>query len=954
MASRRSLPSPVLGASLALALLAACGPSVQTAPTPPVTPPVPERPVVQRPTVRPDATFQLPPATALQRRLMPLHPTGVPAFRQAHPTWDGRGVLIAILDSGIDPYVDGLQTTSTGGPKLVDLRDFSGEGRVALTKVTPDGDAVTVGGKVLNGFGRLRGQNGNGPWYAGTLREIPLGEAPASDVNWNNSVGDTLAVLVTRANDGWILLADFDGDGTLANEKPVHDYLVAQERFGWAPAGRAPMLGFVANFGDRGGEPVLDLYFDNSGHGTHVAGIASGHRIYGVDGFDGVAPGAEVLGLKISNDAQGGITTTGSMLLALDYAIRRAAERKQPLVVNMSFGVGNELEGGAVVDRLIDSVLAAHPDILFAISAGNDGPGGSTLGFPGSADRILSVGATFPRVFISRDPDAATDPIAYFSSRGGEVARPDLLTPGVAFSTKPNWARGSEVDGGTSMASPHAAGLAALLVSGLTQSNKPVVAARVKQALVTTAQPVDGLTALDQGTGVPDVGRAWRWLETDRRWAPVTARASGEVARGSNAAFRPTGLRSAGDTTQAFTLTRTDGATAPVELTLRSDAAWLVAPAKVTLRGPATTVTLRYRASALTQPGRYVGTVTVWGSDSTAGPVARLVNGVVVPVPAALPFEAPVAAIGAGLERRWSFGTEPHRPFEARAATGAARDLITAFLHEPGGQPFRAGHEHEGANGEDAAVFRVDARDVVGGVYEVVVAAPPASASTGGIRITQSPVSMIGSISGTDPLLALRNLTAAPVSLAASAATVGAVRLETLSGAGADTGRLSFELPEWVRRVEVDVQMAADEWVKFTDFGVTLEDASGVQLGQGPLNYAFGRLDADLPVKFTGTTAALRLYPAWTKPGSAERWTTTIQIRLYADPTTESPLAAKGSATVTIPAGTPESVGFATGAAPWPLPQGFLPLIRYAAKVGDEDPWTAEAPLAAAPTPLMR
>jgi len=150
------------------------------------------------------------------------------------------------------------------------------------------------------------------------------------------------------------------------------------------------------------------------------------------------------------------------------------------------------------------------------------------------------------------------------------------------------------------------------------------------------------------------------------------------------------------------------------------------------------------------------------------------------------------------------------------------------------------------------------------------------------------------------------------------------------------------------------VRMANSEWGKFTDFGVTLEDASGVQLGQGPLNYAFGRLEADLPVKFTGTTAGLRLYPAWARPGSTERWATSIQIRLYADPATELALAAKGSAAVTIPAGTPEAVGFTNAAAPWTLPQGFIPLIRYAATVAEGEPWTVEAPLAAAPTPLMR
>lgn len=57
---------------------------------------------------------------------MALGATGVRAFRTANPGWDGRGVLIAILDSGIDPTVPGLSVTSTGERKVLDLRDFSG------------------------------------------------------------------------------------------------------------------------------------------------------------------------------------------------------------------------------------------------------------------------------------------------------------------------------------------------------------------------------------------------------------------------------------------------------------------------------------------------------------------------------------------------------------------------------------------------------------------------------------------------------------------------------------------------------------------------------------------------------------------------------------------------------------------------------------------------------------
>ena len=78
----------------------------------------------------------VPPPVALLAGLMPLHSTGVDQFRMNHPTYDGRGVLIAILDTGIDPGVDGLILTSDGKPKILDLRDFSGEGTVALTPIT--------------------------------------------------------------------------------------------------------------------------------------------------------------------------------------------------------------------------------------------------------------------------------------------------------------------------------------------------------------------------------------------------------------------------------------------------------------------------------------------------------------------------------------------------------------------------------------------------------------------------------------------------------------------------------------------------------------------------------------------------------------------------------------------------------------------------------------------------
>ncbi|HEY9445086.1 MAG TPA: hypothetical protein VIQ25_17770, partial [Gemmatimonadales bacterium] len=129
-----------------------------------------------------------PPEAAFAHDWMALGSTRVDRFREAHPTFDGRGVLIAILDTGIDPAVPGLQTASTGQPKLLDLRDFSGEGRVALAPISPHGDTVQVAGQRLVGFGRARAVAGDGPWFGGVVTELPLNGSPAADLNGNEAI----------------------------------------------------------------------------------------------------------------------------------------------------------------------------------------------------------------------------------------------------------------------------------------------------------------------------------------------------------------------------------------------------------------------------------------------------------------------------------------------------------------------------------------------------------------------------------------------------------------------------------------------------------------------------------------------------------------------------------------------------------------------------------------------
>lgn len=929
-------------------------PNVEPARTPPKEVRVP--PLGDEAEIEPEDTLHpmVPPEAAYSHGWMPLASTGVEKFLLQHPTHDGRGVIIAILDTGIDPGIPGLLKTSTDAPKVLDLRDFSNEGAVPLTRVTPSGDSVEIAGRRLRGFGRVTAVSTNGPYYAGTIREIPLGQLPASDLNGNGTDSDTLAVVVTRATDGWVLFADTDGNGSLAGERPIHDYLVARETFGWALKGRKPGVNIAANFSPARGEPQLDLLFDISSHGSHVSGIAAGHNLYGVTGFNGVAPGAQLLGLKIANSAQGSISMTGSILEAMDYAIRFAHARRLPLILNLSFGVGNEIEGTARIDAAVDSVLAAHPDIVFTIAAGNDGPGLSTVGIPGSARRSISIGATLPSSFLPTDPvsGARDDQLAYFSSRGGELAKPDLITPGVAYSTVPHWSTGQEIEQGTSMASPYAAGLAALLVSGLAEEKRAVVAAAIKQALMVTARPLPGATFVDEGTGVPDIEQAYQWLRADRKLPDIAVRAIKRQGWTTAALHE----RRASDSVwvQRFELNGSSQSSQPTTFSLRSDSPWASPPPRVVVREGRATVDVRYNLTGLRPPGAYTATVTGLSSDSLAGPAFRLIATVIAPEPVMEGTRElrSGARVNPGAQLRTFFRADSARPLEIRVAGSVGQKGI-AFLHEPEGMPYRDESARAIGGADREAVYQIDGRDVAPGSYEAVVVAPAGQAVSINLRVKQSPLRLDLGRDRSGPVATLTNVSAKPLRADVALLLGGGERIETVVARGSSVRRIPFVAPGWARAIVVDLSMDRDQWSRFTDFGVTLFDSVGRQVEKKPLTYAFGRLQAKLPEHQGALPLELALFPGFADAGTDQSWTARAAIRLYADSAVVLEHAAGSDSTLTIAPGGTARPRFTLAADPWPLGDGFFPLAVLVARTGDQS-WTREGGLPLPNPPIMR
>jgi subtilisin family serine protease len=878
---------------------------------------------------------------------MPLAATAVPAFLGSHPSWDGRGVLIGIMDSGIDVGVAGFDSTTGGRPKVLDLRDFSGEGLIPLRSVTPEGDSVAVAGRHLVGISRVRGRVAAGPLYAGVIRERALGNEAGSDLNDNGVDSDTLALIIGRASDGWVLFADTDGDGSLADELPVHDYLVGRETFGWHRPGALAPLTLAVNLNERFGAPVLDLFFDTSGHGTHVAGIAAARGIGGVPGFNGVAPGAQLLGLKIARNDFGGLTTTGSVMAALDYAIRFAAVRGLPLVLNMSFGVGNEREGASRLDAMLDSVLAAHPEIVFVTSAGNDGPGLSTVDFPGSARRAITVGATEPWVLSAgaKTGRPAPDALLFFSSRGGELGKPDVVAPGIAYSTVPRWNVGDEFKAGTSMSAPHVAGLVAILLSGSLDERHTVRAEDVRRALTGSARPVAGETAIDEGAGVPNVDAAWRILREPAPPAEFDVEVVGRP--GMTAAFVIAPIEP--DTLVRFRIIRRRGA-GSVALTLTSNAPWLRSPSALRLNGPVDTITL-VQHPPWQSPGVHVGVVTAT-ANGVAGPLLTLVTTVVNPeARRAVPVRV-VARLAAGALRRATFAVDSGRPFRVRVAAASKGERLVAALHQPGGAPVSGENGIPGGAGNAAAIYDVDGRDAAGGYYEAVAVASYATAVTASLAVDHAPVSLHLGVGGRDSVVAIvSSLRDSTASGRFNIGLLGAERSLTVSGTGGADVSTGFPAPGWGRRLIVDIALDPAQWLRFTDFGLTVVDQDGRIVGKNPVNYALGRLTAELPLPTKNQELRLVLSPGFADPGSLEQWSARVTIRLEAD--RPAALEAVGGEEFELAAGASTTFRARVGDLPWPIPPGFVPLAIFLAESSGIS-WSWQIPLPPPPGGVTR
>ncbi|UQX56759.1 S8 family serine peptidase [Cytobacillus pseudoceanisediminis] len=199
---------------------------------------------------------------------------------------------------------------------------------------------------------------------------------------------------------------------------------------------------------------------DRQGHGTHVAGTVLAHGGYDGQGIYGVAPQAKLWAYKVLGDNGSGYSD--DIAAAIRHVADEASRTGSKVVINMSLGSSGK-------DSLISSAVdyAYSKGVLVVAAAGNSGYSANTIGYPGALKNAIAVAA------LENVQQNGTYRVANFSSRGNPstdgdyvIQEKDVEVSAPGASIESTWYNGGyNTISGTSMATPHVAGLAAKIWS---------------------------------------------------------------------------------------------------------------------------------------------------------------------------------------------------------------------------------------------------------------------------------------------------------------------------------------------------------------------------------------------------------------------------------------------------------------------------------------------------------
>ncbi|HPA79180.1 MAG TPA: S8 family serine peptidase [Thermoanaerobaculales bacterium] len=602
----------------------------------------------------------------LQHPYSPIVDLAAADFLAAHPTWDGRGVTIALLDGNVDLLLPEFQTAyaldGTPVPKIADFLNVTDprddfelnpqwvDMKATVSSVSEgvsfEGKAFTVprGGTYRIGlFSERRFNMDSNASYIGQdidRNGNPKGDDGLFGVLWDEAT-----------NDVWV---DTDRDLSFADEKAMTDYIVRQDVgvFGTDdPATpERDTIGFAVQT-DR----VNKFVSINVGiyqHATIIMGSVVGNRQPN-GRVQGVAPGARIVSMFY------GVSNAHGMIEGLIAAFKHP--QVDLIVCEQSVAIASLpyllADGTHPVSVVAQRLIERHGKLLFV--PGDNAPAFGFVAEDGLAPGAVSVGGYQSKEsyrlnwgFIPENDDNLHWGALSHGPSGSGALKPDLLAPSGQVSTDPGYRKGElrkglfqlppgySVDGGTSTATPMAAGATALVVSAAKQSGVAYDAGRLKAAITGSARHIPRLAVHEQGNGLIQVGPAFDLLTRLEGAPPITITSSAPVRTALSHLLltpdRGVGLYeregwTVGRTeTREITLTRTSGPSEPMIFAL----SWIgndgtfAGPASVTLPLGAPVAVPVTVTSA--KEGAHTAILSI-DHPSCPAPVHRVLAAIVVP-----------------------------------------------------------------------------------------------------------------------------------------------------------------------------------------------------------------------------------------------------------------------------------------------------------------------------------
>ncbi|OMH83599.1 Tripeptidyl-peptidase 2 [Zancudomyces culisetae] len=312
-------------------------------------------------------------------------------------------------------------------------------------------------------------------------------------------------ILFHDGQDYRVVVNNTPNSNDLTGKKAMKDYKVGRE---YDLLDKSKLFNYSIKIYDEG--RIVSIVTAAGSHGTHVAGILAGNHPNQPE-MNGVAPGAQLISLKIGDHRLGSLEVGAGLSRALLSLVEHRVD-----LANMSYGESITVaNSGFWVNLLRDEVIRKY-GCIFVSSAGNSGPGLSTGGAPGgTTDDVIGVGAYVGHQQMNANYfllDEVSETPYTWSSLGptfdGDRAV-DIYGPGSAVASYPEYTlKKYEMINGTSMSSPNVCGCLSLLVSAMKSNKINVSPYRVKTAIRNTSKDVGTLLNI----GFIQTEKAWNFI----------------------------------------------------------------------------------------------------------------------------------------------------------------------------------------------------------------------------------------------------------------------------------------------------------------------------------------------------------------------------------------------------------------------------------------------------------